>query len=126
VYKSLPTTQSDRPEGLAMLPARAKLGDLLVYLRGARVPFAVRYIPEAKRSGQSSEVLQWKKISQKLGVNFETEFLACRIVGECLVNGFDEFVQEDDTASNDTEGVASMLPGKKPLVNEMRRIFLIS
>jgi hypothetical protein len=125
VYKWLHAAQRSLSlsEGLAMLPAGAEVGDLLVYLRSARVAFVIRLSQRAQRVGG---LLQRLKIRQKLGANMEIEFLECTIIGECLVNRFDEFLQEDDTTSENTGRVASMLPVKKQPGNERRRIFVIS
>jgi hypothetical protein len=71
-------------------------------------------------------LLKRGNIRQKLGVNFEFEFLNCSIVGECLVHGFDKFVQNDVVLSNNTGGVAwARLPVKKSFRNGMGRIFVI-
>jgi hypothetical protein len=58
-----------------------------VYLRGARVPFVVR-VAEGP-----VELLEGGIVRRRRDVDSGFGFLKCSIVGECLVNGFDKFVQ---------------------------------
>lgn len=85
--------------GLALLPSDAGVlsqrpKELIVYLRGARVPFIVRsYSPDRL----DSELLGGKQnIRQKLKCDFE--FYDCVLVGECFINGFEDIVKEFEAA----------------------------
>jgi hypothetical protein len=95
--------------------------DLLVYLRGARVPFVVR-VAEGP-----VELLEGGIVRRRRDVDSGFGFLKCSIVGECLVNGFDKFVQDDNEVLNATGEMGwTNLLAKKSFSSGMGRTFVIS
>jgi hypothetical protein len=94
VYTSQTTPQKD---GLAILPPGAKTHDLIVSFKGARVPFVIRLAKETMGLRGQQETKE----------NLEKDdlfiFMECRIIGECLINRFEDFVKDQiDTNSTVT------------------------
>ncbi|PVH73126.1 hypothetical protein DL98DRAFT_520116 [Cadophora sp. DSE1049] len=112
-------------EGLALILSRAATNpeqskDLIVYLRGARVPFFVR------QEAHSFNLVDKRKVRKELNSIFELE--NCTIVGECLVNGFGDIAKECEAALEEAEAVEESSEGELPVWTPFStaRIFLIS
>ena len=114
---------NSREERLMILPPQAKFGDLVVYFRGAQVPFIVRRTKFSEPSSREIEQMEMKQKLEGLGVDCSSsDLIQCTIIGESLVNGFGELARDEVAmTSND-----KWSPLKKAFEQEPKTMFVLS
>lgn len=103
-------------ENLTILPPQTTCGDYIVSFRGARVPFVVR--PTRKMFcdvGGISELNKEKGKGKIKGTGQEgkeslLDIHSCRLVGECVANGFRDFVT-DEAGRGDSNSLMRNMQG---------------
>lgn len=75
-------------EQLALVPAWAEKGDLVVQISGSRVPFVVMAPPGGGWPGEIIDMSWMFEEEQTI------EHVVCQLVGECVLNEFEEMPEE--------------------------------
>ncbi|KAK0108160.1 hypothetical protein ONS95_002982 [Cadophora gregata] len=125
-YQRFDARREIESEGLALVPSRtvASLDEskyLIVYLRGARVPFLVHQIT------RHVDLEDKQKVREGLSSTFQLE--NCTMFGECLVNGFDYIARDCELTLKAAEASAELSSGDLPPAwtpYSNARVFLIS
>lgn len=73
---------------LALVPSMAHEGDLVIQISGSRVPFIVKDTPGVAWPGEEVD----PSVLSLLPVPLKQ--MTCQIVGECLLNDFEEFAED--------------------------------
>jgi hypothetical protein len=108
---------------LMILPPLAKFGDLVVYFRGARVPFVVRRSESPYPLERENQQMEVKQKLEGLGVDCSSyELEQCVIIGECLVNGFGDLARDEVT----TTGEENWSPLKRLFEKGPKTMFVLS
>ena len=125
-YQRFNETDEVELEGLALLPSRTVSDldgsrNLIVYLRGSRVPFLVH-------QNIIGTDLEHKRQIRK-GLNAILQIENCTMIGECLVNGFDDIAEDCEAILQESETSTELksgdgLPVWTPFTHG--RVFLIS
>jgi hypothetical protein len=122
--KTLGISSKDQEEDrLMILPPQARFGDLVVYFRGARVPFVVRRSESPCPLAREIQQMEVKQKLEELGVDCSSYDLEqCTIIGECLVNGFGDLVKDEVTTTSEE----NWSPLKKLFEKGLKTMFVLS
>ncbi|PMD45461.1 hypothetical protein L207DRAFT_508342 [Hyaloscypha variabilis F] len=120
--KPLTSVINSVEDRLIILPPGAKFGDLVVYFRGARVPFIVRRTESPSPLEQETRRTQAKEKLKDLGVDCSVELEHCKIIGEALVNGFGELARDEVEMNS----VKKWSPLKKSFQEGPKTMFVLS
>lgn len=119
----LPTSPTNMEEDrLMILTPGAKFGDLVVYFRGARVPFVVRRSESPQSLEREIRQMEVKEGLKSLGVRCTAELEHCRIIGDCLVNGFGEMARDEVATTSEDK----WSPLKKSFEKGPKTMFVLS
>ncbi|KAE9375837.1 hypothetical protein N431DRAFT_437312 [Stipitochalara longipes BDJ] len=122
VTKPITSVINSEEDRLMILPPQAKFGDLVVYFRGARVPFVVRRPESPSIYEQEIRQAEVKEQLKSLGVDCTVELEHCVIVGEALVNGFGELARDEVAMISEDK----WSPLKKSFEGGLKTIFVLS
>jgi Heterokaryon incompatibility protein (HET) len=119
-----PCTSDTHPaeDRLMILPPDAELGDLVVYFRGGRVPFVVRRSEPPFPLERETRHMEVKEGLKALGVDCISELVHCKIIGECLVNGFGELARDEVARTTEDE----WSPLKKSFEKSLKTMFVLT
>lgn len=96
-------------EGLALLPGDSRASDCIVYFRGARVPPVVQEIGQSVPHPKVASC-ELRQVGKQLLIHENITFMHCKIIGECVINGFKDI--EEEAFAPHTGRTASHLKGR--------------
>jgi hypothetical protein len=91
------------------LPGDSRANDCVVYFRGARVPPVVREIGQSVPHPKVASC-KLRQVRKQLLIHKNITFMHCKIIGECVINGFEDI--EEEAFAPHTGGTALHLEGR--------------